>query len=214
VKYRQWGEGLEHEAVMQMEKACLLPVAVAGALMLAPTDAPARIAEFDAQPHMINIHSVHPGNTSAKTICHIVKTTIVRLLVVGALCLGLSPRTNRRPKESATCRDVGDGLDQVRRCQDFTPIGDDLKALKFITPTHFIWTHFDPKTKKIGNSMGGTYTCEGDTYIETPQFAYEGMETYLGKAQKFTVKIEGDKLTQSGELSDGLKIQEIWKRVK
>ena len=33
VKYRQWGEGLEHEAVMQMEKACLLPVPVAGALM-------------------------------------------------------------------------------------------------------------------------------------------------------------------------------------
>src|SRR5437763_2621787 len=33
VKYRQWGEGLEHEAVLQMEKACLLPVAVAGALM-------------------------------------------------------------------------------------------------------------------------------------------------------------------------------------
>ena len=33
IKYRQWGEGLEHEALMQMEKACLLPVAVAGALM-------------------------------------------------------------------------------------------------------------------------------------------------------------------------------------
>jgi tRNA-splicing ligase RtcB (3'-phosphate/5'-hydroxy nucleic acid ligase) len=33
VKYRQWGEGLEHDAVMQMERACLLPVAVAGALM-------------------------------------------------------------------------------------------------------------------------------------------------------------------------------------
>ena len=33
VKYRQWGEGLEHDAVMQMGKACLLPVAVAGALM-------------------------------------------------------------------------------------------------------------------------------------------------------------------------------------
>jgi tRNA-splicing ligase RtcB len=33
VRYRQWGEGLEHDAVMQMEKACLLPVAVAGALM-------------------------------------------------------------------------------------------------------------------------------------------------------------------------------------
>jgi tRNA-splicing ligase RtcB (3'-phosphate/5'-hydroxy nucleic acid ligase) len=33
IKYRQWGQGLEPEAVMQMEKACLLPVAVAGALM-------------------------------------------------------------------------------------------------------------------------------------------------------------------------------------
>src|ERR1043165_1973325 len=33
VKYRQWGEGLESEAVMQMEKACLLTVSVAGALM-------------------------------------------------------------------------------------------------------------------------------------------------------------------------------------
>jgi tRNA-splicing ligase RtcB len=33
VKYRQWGTGLEDEVVMQMEKACLLPVAVAGALM-------------------------------------------------------------------------------------------------------------------------------------------------------------------------------------
>ncbi len=32
-KYRQWGEGLEHDAVMQMEKACLLPVSVVGALM-------------------------------------------------------------------------------------------------------------------------------------------------------------------------------------
>ena len=33
VEYRQWGEGLEPDAVMQMEKACLLPVSVAGALM-------------------------------------------------------------------------------------------------------------------------------------------------------------------------------------
>ena len=33
VKYRQWGEHLEHDAVMQMEKACLLPGSVAGALM-------------------------------------------------------------------------------------------------------------------------------------------------------------------------------------
>ena len=33
IKYRQWGEGLEPDAVMQMEKACLLPISMAGALM-------------------------------------------------------------------------------------------------------------------------------------------------------------------------------------
>ncbi len=31
--WRQWGEGLEGEAVKQMANACALPVAVAGALM-------------------------------------------------------------------------------------------------------------------------------------------------------------------------------------
>src|SRR3974377_1400121 len=30
VKYRQWGEGLKHEEITPVEKACLLPVAVAG----------------------------------------------------------------------------------------------------------------------------------------------------------------------------------------
>jgi tRNA-splicing ligase RtcB len=33
VPWRQWGDGLEQEAVNQMAKACLLPVSVAGALM-------------------------------------------------------------------------------------------------------------------------------------------------------------------------------------
>ncbi len=33
VSYRQWGKDLEPQAVNQMEKACLLPVSVAGALM-------------------------------------------------------------------------------------------------------------------------------------------------------------------------------------
>jgi len=40
------------------------------------------------------------------------------------------------------------------------------------------------------------------------------METYLGKKQAFTIRIDGDKLFQSGQLSDGLKIEEVWQRVK
>jgi hypothetical protein len=90
----------------------------------------------------------------------------------------------------------------------------DRKSLKFITPTHFLWVWVDPKTKKISNSMGGTYKYEGSSYVETPEFAFEGMEEYVGKAQKFIAKVEGDKWTHSGVLSDGMKLEEIWKRVK
>lgn len=33
VPYKQWGTDLDHEAIMQMERACLLPISVQGALM-------------------------------------------------------------------------------------------------------------------------------------------------------------------------------------
>lgn len=171
---------------------------------------------FDAQAGMVQIHR-HPSKgqicTKGKN-CLTMKATIA-VLLAGALCLGLiaadKPAATGNPQLIGTWEMVST---KYADAEDFTPVGDEMKALKFITPTHFIWTHFDPKTKKISNSMGGTYTCEGESYIETPQFALEGMETYLGKPQKFTVKIEGDKLTQSGALSDGMKLQEIWKRVK
>ena len=55
---------------------------------------------------------------------------------------------------------------------------------------------------------------EGTTYTETIDYAGEGMEAFMGKPQKFTVRVEGDKLYQSGELSNGLKIEEVWERVK
>jgi hypothetical protein len=35
-----------------------------------------------------------------------------------------------------------------------------------------------------------------------------------GKKQSFTSKVDGDKLHQSGQLSDGLKIEEVWQRLK
>lgn len=98
--------------------------------------------------------------------------------------------------------------------KELTPVSDDHKSLKFVTGTHFIWVWVDPKTKKITTSMGGRCQQKGDAYIETPEFATEGMEAYLGKEQKFTAKLEGDQWTHSGQLSEGQKIEEVWKRVK
>ena len=97
---------------------------------------------------------------------------------------------------------------------EFSDAPKNQTARKFITPTHFIWARYDPKTKTISNSMGGTYTLKDGDYIEMPEFAFEGMEPFIGKEQKFTLKIEGDKWIQAGVLSNGNKIEEIWRRVK
>jgi hypothetical protein len=97
--------------------------------------------------------------------------------------------------------------------KDFTAPTPERKSLKFITPTHFLWVWVNPK-KRITNSMGGTYKLEGDSYVETVEFAFEGMEAYVGKQQKFAARLEGDKWIHSGVLSEGQKIEEIWKRVQ
>jgi hypothetical protein len=46
------------------------------------------------------------------------------------------------------------------------------------------------------------------------EFVGEGMEPYPGQKQAFTIRIDGDKLFQSGQLSDGPKIEEVWQREK
>ena len=97
---------------------------------------------------------------------------------------------------------------------EFTKRGEESLRLKLITATHFTWLEVDNSSKKVVASAGGKYTMAGTTYTETIDFAGDGMEAFLGKPQKFTVKIEGDKLTQAGELSNGLKIEEIWERMK
>lgn len=139
------------------------------------------------------------------------------LLVLGVLCLV----TIAADKPSSTDNQISPLIgtwemvsEKWGDAEEFTAPPEERKALKFITPTHFVWVHIDPKTKKITNSMGGTYKRSGDSYVEIPEFAFEGMEAYVGKEQKFTAKVEGDKWTQSGVLSPGQKLEEIWQRVK
>lgn len=98
--------------------------------------------------------------------------------------------------------------------KDFAPYRDASSRLKLINATHFTWLEVDDKSKQVISSAGGTYKLSGNTYTETIEFAGQGMEAYLGKPQKFTIRVEGDKLHQSGELSTGLKIEEVWERVK
>src|SRR5687767_10156422 len=73
---------------------------------------------------------------------------------------------------------------------EFTKRPEANQRLKLITATHFTWVEIDQSSRKVVGSAGGTFKLTGSTYTETINFAGEGMETYLGQAQKFTIKIE------------------------
>jgi hypothetical protein len=88
-------------------------------------------------------------------------------------------------------------------------------TLKHITPTSFMWLSYDPETKEVSRTSGGTYTLKGDQYEETPRYGLGGDAALTrDKVQSFTLKIDGDKWHQVGTLSNGVKIDEVWERCK
>ena len=66
---------------------------------------------------------------------------------------------------------------------------------------------------KVVQSAGGKYTLAGETYTEYLGFGL-GMDQYLNTSPQFTIKVEGDMMFQTGLLTSGYRIEEIWKRIK
>lgn len=95
----------------------------------------------------------------------------------------------------------------------FTDFPERQRRIKLITETHFTWVQFDATTRKVNASAGGTYSLNGNTYTESIDFGL-GMDTFSGEKHAFTIRVEGDKFFLSGSLADGLKIEEVWERVK
>jgi hypothetical protein len=88
-------------------------------------------------------------------------------------------------------------------------------TLKHVTPVSFLWVTYDSETKQVLRMAGGTYTLKGEQYVERPQYGLgEDFEQIREKAHAFTLKIEGDTWHHNGALADGLKIDEVWERVK
>jgi hypothetical protein len=83
--------------------------------------------------------------------------------------------------------------------------------LKFFTGRHWMITQADPETGVTLFHHGGTYTINGDQYAETIEYANENTKELIKQTLKFTIKIEGDTLTQIGV---GNPWTEVWKRAK
>ena len=97
---------------------------------------------------------------------------------------------------------------------ELQPVAMQNVRIKLITETHFSWNQYMGTDKTVINSAGGSYVLSGDSYTENIEYGGQGMAGYIGKVQKFKVKIENDKMELSGELSSGLKIKEVWEKYK
>jgi hypothetical protein len=83
--------------------------------------------------------------------------------------------------------------------------------LKFLTGKHWMITQADPATGVTVFHHGGTCTLNGNEYAETIEYANENTKDLIKQTFKFTIKVEGDTLTQVGI---GNPWTEVWKRVK
>jgi beta-lactamase regulating signal transducer with metallopeptidase domain len=81
--------------------------------------------------------------------------------------------------------------------------------LKSLTDTHWSITQTDPKNGQVTFHHGGTYTAEGNQYVEHVEFANPNTKKLIGNVSKFDFKIEGDTLTLIGI---GNHWREVWKR--
>jgi hypothetical protein len=86
--------------------------------------------------------------------------------------------------------------------------------LKHVTATHFTVITYEGESKKVTIAGGGPYSLQGSAYKETVDHAMGSLANLLGKEQSFTLKMDGDRWTHSGTLSNGQQIEEIWERVR
>lgn len=87
------------------------------------------------------------------------------------------------------------------------------RDIKIISGGHFIFVAYDAETGKPLYTGGGIYILNGSSYVEHIDFASDRIAAGLvGKDQPFTVKVDGDTFTQTGTLSNGKGLSEVWKR--
>ena len=87
-------------------------------------------------------------------------------------------------------------------------------TLKHVTPMHYMWVTFD-KDGQVTRTQGGPYMFDGGVLKSTPEYGLgREFEPIKGKQQLFKVKFDGNRWTQSGTLSTGTTLEEVWERVE
>ena len=146
--------------------------------------------------------------------CHISRTAHFALLSLTLLigCRTNKPQDKTDPAAPALSQLATDMIGTWVHVGSPGQVGNvpatDLR-LKFRTGSH--WTLTRSESGLVVESFGGHYTLNGNEYIETQDYGDETWKKDNGKSFKFTVKVEGDTMTQFGLDNPWT---EVWKRLK
>lgn len=86
---------------------------------------------------------------------------------------------------------------------------------KIIVDNFWQWIVVDPATTFVTASLGGTYSYDGNTYIETTHFKFGEAENWkLGQQWKAAAELKGGDLLFHGQNNEGEAFTETWARFK
>lgn len=97
---------------------------------------------------------------------------------------------------------------------DGAPPPKGIEWIQHRTATHEITVAHDVERKLVVSTIVRRYTLKGDTYTTTCEFATVDYRAFIGKEDKLTLKVEGDKATLKGVLHNGIKLDQVFQRVK
>lgn len=141
-----------------------------------------------------------------------------KLILAGCLLAALVAVYGYSAARPSNMSEAVDGDALQRRLQGtWESLGSkpDTEQINLITRNHFSWVFYNRITKQPVMMAGGRCSFSGDTYTEHVEYGSVGAQHDLaGHDQTFKIRFDKDRIIKTGTLSNGMKINEIWRRVE
>jgi hypothetical protein len=145
-----------------------------------------------------------------------------RSFTVGsAVCLlilspGLARATDEVPEDKLATEIVGTWrMISAKYAGQENDLPKQFIALKHVTPVHMTWLRIEGDTGNVVALGGGPYTLSGKKLVEKPTYGLGIDDAEIkGKTHTFTCKIIDGRWHHTGQLENGLTIEEVYERVK
>ena len=119
-------------------------------------------------------------------------------------------------------------IDHIANKTEWEDVTDSIVYDKYLTDTHFTWINYDKNNDVLTGMGGGTYTFDGENYVEKIEFFLPPTSSILGQEIYFTatfkdgnwyhngyiMEMEFDPESAETVVVDSSRIEEIWEKVQ